>query len=283
MSEKKIPYLERTLDIEVPELIPYLRAGMNVLDVGCGPGTITLDVAEVVKPGKVVGIDIDERKLQKALALAAESGADNATFQIMDAHTLDFPDQTFDLVYTHTALHSVRDPVYALKEQKRVTKEGGWIMAAGLRDWGYIPRYPPTPTWDSVYETHARYADFLRENPDHREPLFLCNGYPQASRRCAEWFTEAGLKDLDVQVKVYRVQYPGAEEAAPHPLDLLLYDDDEDEFGWYAGFTETYQAMIEDGFIDEETLEKAKQEALAWYENPHAFHFWVMVSAAGRV
>jgi len=62
MKTKKIPYLGRTLDENVPELKPYLRPGANVLDVGCDPGTITLGVAEAVKPGEVVGIDLDEER-----------------------------------------------------------------------------------------------------------------------------------------------------------------------------------------------------------------------------
>ena len=171
MPEKQIPvYLERTLDTEMPELRPYLWAGASVLDVGCGPGTITLDVAEAVQPGTVVGIDIDEPMISKSIELAAESGYTTTTFKVMDTHSLDFPDQTFDLVYSHTAFHSFRDPVVALVEQKRVTKPDGWVIAAGVRDWGLVPRYPPTPIWDRVYEAWVRYEAFIRDHPESDMP-----------------------------------------------------------------------------------------------------------------
>ena len=75
--------------------------------------------------------------------------------------------------------------------------------------------------------------------------------------------------------------YTGAEENEPHPIDLLPYGG-EDEYGWYAAFDESYKAMLSDGFIDQETLTKATEEARAWYENPGSFHFWATIFAAGR-
>ncbi len=281
MSTKKIPYVDRTLHETVPELLPYLRPGFSVLDIGCGPGTITLGVAEVVHPGEVVGIDINEERLQKATEMASDKGLKTVTFQAMDTHILDFPDNTFDVVFSHTALHAFRDPLAVLKEQKRVAKPGGWVIAAGVRDWGFIPRYPPTPTWDSLYDTWARYEDFRREHSELGEPLFLTAGHKHSARRCSEWFTSAGLEDLTMQVKVYRVQYPGSDEMKPHPIDLLPYGE-ENEYGWYAAIDNVLDAMIAEGFLDRETLRQATDEARAWYADPRAFHFWVMVFAAGK-
>ena len=281
MAERKIPYLDRSLDNDVPELRDYLNKGAKVLDVGCGPGTITCGVAEVVNPGEVVGIDVKDDMIRQAAAFAAESGADNVTYRLMDTHALDFPDQTFDVVFSHTAAHGFQAPVEALREQKRVTRRGGWVIAAGVRDWGLVPRYPPTPIWDSVYEAWAQHYDFRCSHPEANKPLPLGMGHPQAGRRCAEWFTAAGLDDLRMQVKVHRVQYAGAEETGPHPIDLLPYGGD-DEDGWYAVFDEAYEAMVADGFIDWETLAKATEEAKSWYEQPGSFHFWATIFAAGR-
>jgi ubiquinone/menaquinone biosynthesis C-methylase UbiE len=281
MAKWKVPYLERTLDEDVPELRPYLRQGAKVLDVGCGPGTITLGVAQAVASGEVVGIDLDEGSIKKAIELATEYQASNVSFSVMDTHSLEFPDSSFDIVFSHTALHSFVDPVRALTEEKRVTKNGGWVIAAGVRDWGLVPRYPPTPHWDSVYEARLRYADSVRAKQGLGD-IELGGGHPEAARRCCQWFHEAGFRDLDVQVKVYRVQHHGAGDAKPHPLDLLPYGES-DEHGWYERFDECYEAMITAGFIDRELLRRATEEARAWYNDPRAFHFWVMVLVAGQV
>lgn len=282
MSTAKTPYLERTLDETLPELKAYLTTGAKVLDIGCGPGTITCGVAEVVKPGEVVGIDIDPESIEKAEELAAKGGLRNISFRLMDTHTLDFPEQTFDIVFSHTALHEFIDPVGALKEQKRVTKTNGWVIAAGVRDWGLVPRYPPTPTWDRLYESWVQYYDFRCHLPDSEMRRTLPNGHPQAARRCPEWFANAGLSDLSIALKTYRLLYRGADDMKPNPIDLLPYAGD-DEFGWYASFDETYDAMVADGFIDPQMLNQANEEAKAWYQDPRAFHFWTMVFAAGRV
>ena len=153
MSEKENILTERTLESEIPQLESFLKSGMKVLDVGCGPGTITLGVAEAVNPGTVVGIDprsdfVDMGR--KRGALSKHPG--NISFQVGDSHRLDFPDETFDVVYSNTVIHFFLDPVLALKEQKRVTKKGGWVIASGVRDWGGVTVNLPSPNWEKVLE-----------------------------------------------------------------------------------------------------------------------------------
>ncbi len=158
MAKKKDFLSERTLDRDIPELKKYLRQGLKVLDIGCGPGTITLGVAAAVEPGQVVGIDPSEEYLAEAREWAAEvEHAGNITFMVGDSHSLDFPDNTFDIVYSHTALHFFLDPVGALKEQKRVAKGGGWLIASGVRDEMASPRHPACPNWYQVWQAIERY------------------------------------------------------------------------------------------------------------------------------
>jgi ubiquinone/menaquinone biosynthesis C-methylase UbiE len=95
MNEIKEPPHPRTLDNEIPELIHFLKPGMDVLDIGCGFGTITLGVAEVVKPGKVVGLDPGNKYIDRAREWAAVNPqTDNLTFQVGDSLRLEFPDNT---------------------------------------------------------------------------------------------------------------------------------------------------------------------------------------------
>ena len=112
-------------------LLPHLRAGMRVLDCGCGPGSITLGLAEVVAPGEVVGINIEVSQIELARAETAKRNITNVRFDVADAHNLDFSDATFDAVVGHTILMQFRDPSPVLKELSRVLKPGG---LAGFRE-----------------------------------------------------------------------------------------------------------------------------------------------------
>ena len=69
---------------------------MRLLDVGCGPGSITLGLAEAVAPGEVVGVDLQPAQVEQARALAAERGVANVRFEVASAYALPFPDAAFD-------------------------------------------------------------------------------------------------------------------------------------------------------------------------------------------
>lgn len=71
----------RTLETCAPFFLPYLRPGLRVLDCGCGPGSLTVELAERVAPGEVVGIDIGAQALAEARGLARARGVDNVRFE----------------------------------------------------------------------------------------------------------------------------------------------------------------------------------------------------------
>ncbi len=275
-------YLERKLDENVSELKPYLKQGSDVLDVGCGPGTITLDVARAVDPGRVVGFDQVEHRISKARALADDQVVQNVSFESGDANELPFDDGTFDVVYSHTVLHYFWNPEHALSEQKRVLKKGGWLITAGVRDVGLVKRYPACPNWDAVLEARIRFSDAVRDGRAHfewdRRP---CIAFQETGRRCPEWFSRLGFQDIQVHVKPYKIEYPGADSMGPSPHDLLPWDI-EDPIGYNADYSHVYEAMIDQGFLDRETISLAMREAREWFNDPGAFHFHTMVLVAGR-
>src|SRR6266849_2800773 len=102
----------RTAENSAAYLLPYLRSGMSLLDVGCGPGTITHDFARRLAPGEVIGVDREQAPLAEANALAAETS--NLAFAVGDVYALDFVDASFDIVHAHQLLQHLTDPVAAL-------------------------------------------------------------------------------------------------------------------------------------------------------------------------
>lgn len=116
----------RTVENSAAFLTAELHAGRTVLDVGCGPGTITVDIARHVTPGTVVGVDPTESVLTQGRRHAEDAGVDNVEFQAGDANQLDFPDDTFDIVHAHQVLLHLTDPVAALREMLRVAKPAVW-------------------------------------------------------------------------------------------------------------------------------------------------------------
>src|SRR5580658_7753171 len=94
----------RTAENSSAYLLPHLHPGMSVLDVGCGPGTITADLARLVDPGQVVGLDAAADVVAQAADSAARTGAPNLRFEVGDLFALPYGDATFDAVHAHQVL-----------------------------------------------------------------------------------------------------------------------------------------------------------------------------------
>jgi ubiquinone/menaquinone biosynthesis C-methylase UbiE len=105
-----------------------------VLDCGCGPGTITLDIAARVVPGKVIGVDFVSSQLEQAMAGAARESIANVEFQTADCYALAFDSNVFDRVFSHALMEHLSDPTRALKEFHRVLKPKGILRVCGP-DW----------------------------------------------------------------------------------------------------------------------------------------------------
>lgn len=106
-------------------LMPFLNQGMTVLDCGCGPGTITLDLAEFVYPGDVTGINIAPTQIKTEKTLQSQRKIQNVRFEIGDVNALEFPDESLDIVFAHGVIEYLEDPVHAFKEIRRVLTNDG--------------------------------------------------------------------------------------------------------------------------------------------------------------
>jgi SAM-dependent methyltransferase len=116
-----------------------LSRATRVLDVGCGTGAITEELAAST-PGEVIGVDIDTEVL--AFARAQKGKAD---YRWGDAHALDFPDGHFDAAACHFTLLWCRDPAQAAAEMVRVTRPGGAVLVCAEPDYGGRIDFPPLP------------------------------------------------------------------------------------------------------------------------------------------
>ena len=115
--------------------IDYVKSGMSILDCGCGPGSITLDLAELVSPAQAIGIDIESTQIEKARMLQHARKVRNVEFQVGDLNKLPFNDNTFDAVFAHGVIEYFRNPVHAFSEMRRVLKSNG-VFGARHGDWG---------------------------------------------------------------------------------------------------------------------------------------------------
>lgn len=186
----------RTADNSAGYLIPHLRPAMSLLDVGCGPGSITADLAALVSPGSVTAIENAPEALDAARGECAERGVGNVRFAVADVHALTFPDDTFDVVHAHQVLQHVADPVLALREMRRVCRPGG-IVAARDADYAamtWFPEIPELTEWQALYRATAR-AD---------------GGEPDAGRKLAAWATAAGFADVTPTTSTWHYATPEA-------------------------------------------------------------------------
>ena len=110
-------------------LLPHLRPGMRLLDLGCGPGTISVGLADAVAPGELYGIDMEPSQVEMAGAAASAGGHANARFRTGDVANLPFDDAAFDVAHCHALLNHVPDTRAVLAEAKRVLKPGGLFAA----------------------------------------------------------------------------------------------------------------------------------------------------------
>ncbi|MCA1842808.1 MAG: methyltransferase domain-containing protein [Actinobacteria bacterium] len=173
----------RTAANSAAYLLPHLADGMRLLDVGCGPGTLTVDLARLVGPeGHAVGVDVSASVIQEATAHATAEGVGNVRFSAGDFREVDVADGSFDVVHAHQVLQHLRDPVGALAAMGRLARPGG-IVAARDSDYPAFLWTPADPRLDRWREIYMAVSDR--------------NGtFGDAGRRLLRWALDAGLEDI---------------------------------------------------------------------------------------
>ena len=172
----------RSASTHAAHLLPLLKPGQRLLDLGCGPGTISMGLARAVEPGELRGIDMEESEIEIARAAAAAGGHHNAEFHVGDVTDLPFEDDSFDVVHCHALLMHVPDTEAALTEAKRVLRSGGIMSARDLI--GESTFLEP-----EIEDIGGAWAAFLR--------LLEANGgHPQMGKELKRRFLDAGFSDI---------------------------------------------------------------------------------------
>jgi len=179
----------RTAENSAAYLLPRLRPGASLLDVGAGPGTITIDLARLVAPGAVHGVDASDDVVAQAERARVDAGAVNASFAVDDAYALASADDAWDVVHAHQVLQHLARPVDALREFRRVVRPDGVVAVRDVDYEGVIwwPRIPALAEWLALYLAVHRGT----------------SGEPAAGRRLKAWAREAGFATVDATASVW--------------------------------------------------------------------------------
>lgn len=170
-------------------LLPRLRPNDQLLDLGCGPGTITIDFAARLGSGQVVGVDVAPDVVRVAQQHADETGQGRVRFLLGNAYELDFGDDTFDVVHAHQVLQHLGDPVAALQEMRRVCRPGGLVAA---RDADYAAM-----TWYPASAGLCRWLELYRQIANAN------GGEPDAGRRLRSWASAAGFTTIEATASAW--------------------------------------------------------------------------------
>ena len=212
----------RTAANSAAYLLPHLEPGMSLLDVGCGPGTITIDLAARVAPGKVVGIDRSADVIAEADRLAKEPAAGNVEFRTGDVYALGFDDHSLDAVHAHQVLQHLTDPVAALTEMRRVLRPGG-ILAVRDSDYGafvWAPADPLLDRWLALYHEVCRHNGADADAGRHLLGWARAAGFRTIEPSSSTWtFADPPSRQWWGEVWAERVTYSAlAEQAVSYGL-----------------------------------------------------------------
>jgi ubiquinone/menaquinone biosynthesis C-methylase UbiE len=174
-------YGERTALTSCVYLRPYITESSNILDVGCGPGTITSDLAKMATKGRTIGVDNSAGIVSQAAALFPLSAVPNLTFEVGDATKLEaFEDNSFDIVHAHALLVHIPDPVAVLKEFYRVCKPGGIVAVRESNPTIVLSLKPDIPAIRQYWERAIAVMSKM-------------GGHADAGRKLETWAIEAGF------------------------------------------------------------------------------------------
>ncbi len=246
---------KRTAPREAGFLLPHLSTGMCLLDCGCGPGSITVGLAEAVAPGGVVGVDIEPSGYRSAWRQAAKRTDVNLHFASADVYRLPFIDNSFDAAFLHNVLSHLRQPVEVLKGIYRLLRPGG-VIGLSHPDFSGQLISPSDPLLERDHELYWRLVEHNGGNPaigKHQRGLLHAAGFVRVEA-VAKYSTIATQDAMRMRAR---------------------------HGGRIFGKSTIAQQMIDLGWTDRSELEQIVAAWRRWSKQPGAFMANATVTAVG--
>jgi SAM-dependent methyltransferase len=217
---------------------------MELLDLGCGPGTITAGLAEAVAPGATIGVDI---------AADLPESAPGLTYLHADVRELPFEDASFDAIFACCLLQHLPDPLAVVREARRVARTGAVIGVVDA-DWGGQLIYPHDPRMDRAMQVAAG----LRPNSS-----------PYVGRQLRALLAEAGFDRCE---GFARVGVDATAESAARVAEFTA--------AGYAGDA-AVERVVELGLATADEMAGFAEAWRAWGKHPGAFLARLWCEAVG--
>ncbi len=245
----------RTAEEAAAFLLPRIPAGARLLDVGCGPGSITAGLAQATAGGSVFAIDVEGDVLRSARDLLAERRVHNTDLGNASVYALPLTQASFDVAYAHQVLQHLSRPVDALREMQRALKPGG-MVAVRDADYGTMVHWPKDRRLDRFQEIYHAVAE--RNDVD-----------ADAGRRIPAWLREAGFEQIEISTSVW------------------TFDDAEGAANWGNSWAErTVKSALAAQAIEYDLATRPELEEIAtawgeWARHPDAFFMFIHVEGIG--
>ena len=246
----------RNARINAAHLLPYLEPGLRVLDLGCGPGTISVGLADAVKPAELHGIDMEESQIEMARAAASAGGHSNAFFQTGEVTDLPFEDESFDVAHCHALLMHIPNTGAVLAEVMRVLKPGGLISGRELIGSSSFAE----PELGGLGDVWTTFLNLLEAHGAH----------PQMGKELKRTFLEAGFSDIHASASFE--SYSTAEDVAFFHAFAG---------GWFFS-PDTRETAAKHGLATREQFEDWLRMLDEWKDTPGAFAAVAWGEAIGR-
>lgn len=194
----------RTLRNAHPHLAESLTPGLQILDIGCGTGTITQGIAEAVAPhGEVVGVDISTMLIDDARQL--HSDVAGLRFEAADIYNLQFHGE-FDIVHASRVLQWLAQPLDAMRSMRQAAKPGGRVMVLDYNHERIAWEPQPPHSMQVFYDAFLRWrAEAGMDNTiaDHLPTMFNRLGLQAIQETEQHEVTQRGYEDFEVRLGIW--------------------------------------------------------------------------------
>jgi|TARA_B000000475_G_scaffold179862_1_gene144701 ubiquinone/menaquinone biosynthesis C-methylase UbiE len=188
-----------------------LKEETKILDIGCGCGATTLEIAKIVNQGEVIGVDISEPMLERATQTASDMALTNISYQVKDVQVDEMPNKYFDIAFSRFGVMFFEDPFEAFNNINHSLKDDGQLsfvcwQHASLNPWQSLsiqvikefldlPAPPPKSPGPFAFEDKSYIEEILNasgfrdiEIKDNQEDIVMFSG-KSIREACEDYLT----------------------------------------------------------------------------------------------